>query len=171
MASSFFLMMISFFLVTLLINNSQFQNDSNTILLLHFNGTHQSTSFYDDGNVTFTPTANGNAQIVTNTTKLNGSAGFFDGSGDFLSIADNDLFDLGSNDFTIEFWTYPTSAPGGLDIISKRNDLSFGGFIVYQAEANYIFYATSNDAAWDICSAMQHPMTLHGTSALPHLVP
>jgi len=36
---------------------------------------------------------------------------FFDGSGDYLSVADSDDFHYGSGDFTAECWVYPTASP------------------------------------------------------------
>jgi hypothetical protein len=43
-------------------------------------------------------------------TSVNGGAGYFDGSGDYLSLADNAAFTLGSGNFTIELWVYSTLA-------------------------------------------------------------
>lgn len=42
----------------------------------------------------------------------NGGSGYFDGSGDSLSIANNAAFNLDSGDATIEAWVYYTSQPG-----------------------------------------------------------
>jgi hypothetical protein len=39
-----------------------------------------------------------------------GGSGYFDGTGDSLSVASNAAFTLGTADFTLEFWLYPTSA-------------------------------------------------------------
>jgi hypothetical protein len=41
-------------------------------------------------------------------------SGYFDGTGDYLSIADNAAFDVGSGDFTIEGWIYLTTSGGGV---------------------------------------------------------
>ena len=38
-----------------------------------------------------------------------GGSGYFDGSGDYLSVPNSTNLDLGSSDFTIEGWWYPTS--------------------------------------------------------------
>jgi hypothetical protein len=38
-----------------------------------------------------------------------GGSGYFDGSGDYLSVADNAAWNMGSGDFTAECWIYPTS--------------------------------------------------------------
>jgi hypothetical protein len=39
----------------------------------------------------------------------NGGSGYFDGTGDFLSLASNTLLDPGAGDFTIEAWIYVTN--------------------------------------------------------------
>ena len=43
-------------------------------------------------------------------TETTGSV-FFDGTGDFLSVADSDDWHYGSGDFTAECWVYPTASP------------------------------------------------------------
>jgi hypothetical protein len=75
-------------------------------LLLHFDGADASTVFTDDSPNNLTVTANGSAQISTAQSKFGGASGYFDGSGAYLSIAENPALDLGNGDFTIEFWVY-----------------------------------------------------------------
>jgi len=40
----------------------------------------------------------------------NGGSGYFDGSGDYLTVASNSAFAFGTNNFAIAFWIYPTQA-------------------------------------------------------------
>ena len=80
----------------------------NNSLLLHGDGTNGSTTFKDDSINNHTITAYGNAQISTTQSKFGGASMKFDGSGDYLAIADNDDFELGSSDFTLEAWVYLT---------------------------------------------------------------
>jgi hypothetical protein len=78
---------------------------TDTVLLLNFNGENESTTFTDSSPNGVTVTANGDAQISTAQSKFGGASGLFDGTGDWLSIADNDLWDFVNNgDFTIEMW-------------------------------------------------------------------
>jgi len=85
-----------------------------TSLLLHMDGANASTNFADSGPSALTVTAVGNAQISTSQSKYGGASGYFDGSGDYVSIPSSSLFAFGSGDFTIEFWLKTTDTAGGL---------------------------------------------------------
>ena len=91
---------------------------ANTSLL-----TCQDATIKDNSTNAFAITSNGQAQPVAqspftqtttavNTTYL--GSGYFDGTGDYLTVPTNTAFDLGS-DFTLEFWVYTgTSAVMGI---------------------------------------------------------
>jgi hypothetical protein len=77
--------------------------------------TCQNNRFIDNSTNAFTITANGTPSVqafgpfapaLQWTPDVVGGSGYFDGSGDYLSIADNSAFALGSGDFTIECWAY-----------------------------------------------------------------
>jgi len=89
---------------------------ANTSLL-----TCQSNRFIDNSTNNFTLTRNGDV-IVANFSPLaptasyfpaiHGGSVYFDGTGDYLSVASNTAFTLGSSgDFTIECWVYLTASP------------------------------------------------------------
>lgn len=79
-----------------------------TVLLLHCNGADGSVTFTDEtGKVV---TAYGDAQISTAQSKFGGASMRFDGSGDAVSVAASDDWNLGKN-YTIEFFAYPLSLP------------------------------------------------------------
>ena len=78
----------------------------NVTLLLHMNGSNESTTFTDNSNSALTVTANGNAQISTAQSKFGGAAGLFDGTGDYLSFPGISIGT--SDDCTIECWFYRT---------------------------------------------------------------
>lgn len=75
-------------------------NFSSVVFLSHFDGTDGSTTFTDEKSHTIT--ANGNAQIDTAQSKFGGASGLFDGTGDYLQIADSEDWNFGSGSFTIE---------------------------------------------------------------------
>ena len=77
-----------------------------TELLLPFDETNGSTSTTDSSDRNNSITFNGNAQISTAQSKFGGSSLLLDGAGDYLQVANQDYFDFGSNDFTIECWFY-----------------------------------------------------------------
>jgi len=55
-------------------------------------------------------TSYGNAALETDQAKFGASSLFLDGVDDYLSIAANNDFGFGTDDFTIETWVYPTSS-------------------------------------------------------------
>ena len=56
---------------------------------------------------------------------VNGGAGYFDGSGDYLTVPDSTDFDFGSGEFTVEAWIY--GADGGSATGSVVYNQSVGG--------------------------------------------
>jgi hypothetical protein len=51
---------------------------------------------------------------------------FFDGTGDYLSIANNSALQLGTESFTMEAWVYSTTSASQLSIFSKGTGASSG---------------------------------------------
>jgi hypothetical protein len=78
----------------------------NVSLLLPMDGTNNSTVFTDAGPGARVVTANGNAKISTSESKFIGASAVFDGTGDFLSVANNEAFDFGTGDCVVEAWIY-----------------------------------------------------------------
>jgi hypothetical protein len=96
-------------------------------LLLPGNGTNgaQNNTFLDSSTNNFTITRNGNTTQGTFSPYGNLWSNYFDGSGDWLSVPDNNALDL-SGDFTIEFWLNVDS--GNLDrsgVVGKRSQSSW----------------------------------------------
>ena len=84
-------------------------------LLLSMDGTNGSTAFTDSSLNALTVTPVGNTQVSTTQSKYGGASGFFDGTGDYLSISPNTAIDLSSSDFTIEFWIRPAPKTNAVD--------------------------------------------------------
>jgi hypothetical protein len=130
---------------------------SSVSLYLQMNGANGSTTFTDSSPNALTVTAAGNAQISTTQSKYNGSAGYFDGNGDTLTIPANAVFALGTGDYTIEGWFYSltsgTSQRGMIDfrtattgtngLMLREND---GGFLVYLNNATILSTTTGRVA-------------------------
>ena len=97
----------------------------NVSLLLHGDGTNGSTTIVDNSPTPKTVTTVGDAQISTAQSKFGGASVLFDGTGDYLSIANNAYFSFGSGDFTIEFWAYTTSATFPQTFVAKWGSTGF----------------------------------------------
>ena len=111
-------------------------------LLLHGNGANGSTTITDSSPTPKTVTAVGNAQISTAVADPFGNSTkgviAFDGTGDYLSIADSSSFDLGTGNFTIETWAYIAetgdytlyshAATGGPMLLSLNGTFRFRSF-------------------------------------------
>jgi hypothetical protein len=88
--------------------------DSNVKLMLHMDGTDASTTFTDSEISPKTVTRNDNAQIDTNPSyppKFGTGSGLFDGTNDYLSLADSADWAFGTGDFTVDFWVRFSSLP------------------------------------------------------------
>ena len=83
--------------------------DSYTKLMLHTEG---SGNIFVDSAASKAVTANGNVTQTTAQYKLGSRSTVFDGSGDYLSLADSNDWDFGSGDFTIDFWVRFSSVSG-----------------------------------------------------------
>lgn len=93
-------------------------HDDYTKLVLHMDGANESTVFIDDTEK-HVVTAYDNAKISTSQFKFNGTSGYFDGTGDYLTVPDSSDWDLGTGDFTLDCWIYPTSIPSVGRMISR----------------------------------------------------
>jgi hypothetical protein len=120
-------------------------DDSYTVVLLHANGTNNSQSFYDEAGKTWT--ANGDVKIDTSTSIFGGASAYFDGTGDYLSTPNHSDFDLGTGDWTIDFWIVKAYAAGTHGIISTEDNTNAGWGI--GITSNTIFLEGSASGAYD----------------------
>jgi len=104
--------------------------------------TFQSNRFVDNSSSPKTLTVNGSNSIVAfspfNPTAswsaaTYGGSGYFDGSGDYLSVANNAAFDLsGSISWCIETWAYWNTVTGEQNIIEKFTPPGGPGWTLYK---------------------------------------
>jgi hypothetical protein len=97
---------------------------TNTSLLLNYTnaGIYDATSKNDLETV-------GNAQISTAQSKWGGSSMAFDGTGDYLACSSgsaNPLFNMGTGDYTVEFWMYSGTPSSQQVIFDMRNSDTSG---------------------------------------------
>jgi len=85
--------------------------NSDTKLMLHCNGSDESTTFTDDSPSEHTVSAIATAQLDTSVKKFGTASGMFDGDSDYLTIPDSSDFDVVANDsdnWTLDCWLYYT---------------------------------------------------------------
>ena len=136
--------------------------------------TCQSNRFVDNSTNNFAITANGNVAVqpfspfapsAAYSTSVNGGSGYFDGTGDYLLVADDTALDVEASNFTLEFFYYPLAVQAaGTTLFSKRaNTSTFGAFIVYFGGANLTptLLATNNGGSWGINTASSQSFILN----------
>jgi hypothetical protein len=117
---------------------TSFTNDGNTTFL-----SCQSNRFIDNSTNNFTITRNGDTRVVAfspfNPTAswsaaTYGGSGYFDGSGDYLTVPGSSAFNFGTNNFTIEEWFY----------IDTDKSIASGGMVFdYNYEDIQLYYVNS----------------------------
>jgi len=115
-------------------------------LLLPGTGTNgaQNNTFLDSSTNNLAITRNGNpTQGTFSPFSQTGWSNYFDGTGDYLTVADNAAFEFGSGDFTIECWVYNTGTNGF--IVSQQDNSTAPGssfilFISSGALVGLIYY-------------------------------
>jgi hypothetical protein len=130
---------------------------TNTSLL-----TCQSNRFVDNSSNAFAITRNGDVSVQAfspfNPTAAwsaatYGGSGYFDGSGDYLSVASNSAFDIGSSDFTIECWFNANSFASAFGLIS-RYDGTPAGWVLRVISATTIRFVRGADVVLDSTTTM-----------------
>jgi len=118
--------------------------------------TCQSNRFVDNSSNNHEITANGTPKVVPfspfpQTTAYNasqnGGSGYFDGDGDKLTIPTDTSLQLGTGDFTVEFWLYFISRDGnGSGLINNYTSFNSGAFGLFAGHGND--NATKYQVAW-----------------------
>ena len=102
-----------------------YTNDANTALL-----TAQSNRFIDNSSSPITLTITGSPTVVAFSpfnpsaswsAATYGGSGYFDGSGDYLTLSPGAAFAFGSGDFTVELFVYITASAANYYLIDARN--------------------------------------------------
>ena len=127
-------------------------------MLLPGNGTNgaQNNTFLDSSTNNFSITRNGNTTQGTFAPYGANWSNFFNGpsSGTYFETPTNTAFQLGTSDFTIEFWVFITSGASQTCVCrtdtggSAQNGMLLG----YSDGTNILWYATSNGSTWNIIS-------------------
>jgi len=133
-------------------------DDIYTKLLMHFDGADNETIFIDEaGN---TVSASGSTCIKSTQYKFGATAVRFGASGDYLNIPGTDLFNFGTDDFTIDLWVYLTSeVSSALEFLSGSTNGNL--FFSYDKSLSKICLGRNN-VAYDIQStALANNIWIH----------
>lgn len=100
-----------------------------------------------------TITVNGTATVNTFNPVPTTFSNYFDGTGDYITVADNAAFEMDA-DFTIEAFFYCQSLPGaGLfaNIITKGAAAIFQPYYIFiNNSGSLLFYSSSNGSSWNV---------------------
>jgi prepilin-type N-terminal cleavage/methylation domain-containing protein len=93
--------------------------DSDTVLLMHMDGTDNGTVFSDQTGKSVT--RYGDTKTVIGTKKFGSAAAYFDGDGDYLTILGSNDFNFELGDFTIDVWINLSGIPVNSGIVQSKN--------------------------------------------------
>ena len=103
------------------------QDTAETQILMKATGTGNNTTYDDKSTSNHTLTAYGQIeQMAFSPYRPSGYSMLFDGSNDYLSYPTSTDWQLGTGDFTLEAWVYPTTVPGGSN--NYTADMTIFGF-------------------------------------------
>jgi len=119
----------------------------------------------NSGSTTKTITTNGNAAASNTQYKFYDSSYYFDGTGDYLTVADNADFEF-DGDFTLECFVYLTSTTHWTGFFGKRATSSeYGPFSFYtNAGATILqFVGSTNGSSWalDLNGSASYPIPIN----------
>jgi len=123
--------------------------DSNTLLLLHMDGSDSGTTFTDSSPSPLTVTANSNVHTDTSVKKFGTASAQFDGTGDYLSVGSvTSWFDLNTyTDACIDFWVYSDFPDANNRIISTSSSNVQGYMMAITSAGGYDFLM-GNGSNW-----------------------
>lgn len=128
-------------------------------LLLLCNGSDAATTFTDSGPDSRTVSVFGNAQLDTAQVKFGSASALFDGTGDYLTLADEPGLNFDTGDFTIEFWVRLNSTAATQTIINKALTTGTSQYRIYFDSATAKFTATTRNSANSVTTTCTAPST------------
>lgn len=124
-----------------------------SLLICQTNQPANNNTFLDSSTNNFLVTRNGNATQGTLSPYGGGWSNYFDGTGDNLT-APTTLPGLGSIDFTVESWVYPTSTASGTAFFINGDTSTYAAVRVgTQSNQIYLLMATTT-GAWAVSSGL-----------------
>jgi len=108
-----------------------------------------------NGNQTYYTIENGTEWETGIASYVEGWSNFFDGTGDYLTIADDPAFEV-SGDFTVEAWFYMTNTPAtfGCIVTKGASGIYQPYYFFINSSRTLLFYSSSNGTSWNVASAV-----------------
>jgi hypothetical protein len=125
---------------------------TSTTMLLHGEGTNNSTTITDSSPTAATITANGNAKISTTQFKYGSASLAFDGSGDYLTTNGASAnYTFGTGDFTVEMFAYSTALSNAFNLIYDSRPSGTNGLYptIFVLAAGNLQYQTNSGVQID----------------------
>lgn len=124
--------------------------DSDTKLLLHFDGT--GTSFVDSSPTPKTGIqAYGSATQSATQSRFGGKSLYCALAADYVTVPNSSDFAFGNGSFTIDWWEYRTAYVNNAAVASKYGGTAYTPFLVgYQSNYSNYVYFSSNGTSWDM---------------------
>jgi len=121
-----------------LANQPKDANFNSTVLLLHGDGTNGANNsvFLDSSTNSYATTKTGApSQGTFSPFSTTGWSNQFNGTTAYLTVATSTEFNIGSSNFTVEGWIYPTSVASTALVVERRTS---GGFAA--GDWDYIYF-------------------------------
>ncbi len=131
---------------TITVPTQSFAATTSTSLLLKF-----ANGKISDKSATTILQSVGDVRVSTTQIKYGSGSLFFDGVGDYLSIPNNNVFNFGAGDFTVEFWIYPLAYGGttaGAQIFGTVNGSQAGYSINLGQDINSFRVISNASGTW-----------------------
>jgi hypothetical protein len=124
--------------------------DSYPTALLHFDEAGTTGLISDDSGRVWSDFG---VDLVSNIKYLGSRAAYFDGSNAYVYAPSADIFEFGSDNFTVEWWEYRLDATSGYATIRRSDSAGFIPWKFGESDGtNSKIYITSNGASWDIAN-------------------
>ena len=134
---------------------------NNVVLLLRGDGTDGGTTFTDSSSSAKTVSVYADSKTSATQFKFGNAAMAFDGTGDYIDLADSEDWNFGTGDFTIEFWYRTATVSGSGEIIAQRTGTGFGPFVISRSTSTIAVLASSSGTAW-----LANPVVASATSSI-----
>jgi hypothetical protein len=135
--------------------------------LLHMDGSNDATSTTDSSSYGNAVTFAGNAHLDTSVKKYGTASLQLDGNGDYVTMADNDLFDFGTGDFTIRFSIYFTTihsiTAAYTNLMMSRITSGGAGFVISYKNGTNLYLmvnGTAIDQAYTLSTGQWYQMEI-----------